>query len=96
MANKSVLQFSTNRGHLHFQYGSEGSYAKFDQPFATKKGEAGINLKGLKTTTSLAGTSTTYYVVPQSHLASDRREAFKAKRGFSLAKVAAFVKSTGK
>jgi hypothetical protein len=88
MASNKVLQFSINRGVMHFQYGTPKAYAKFDQPLPKN-----INLKGLKTSTSLVGTDTTYYIVPQANLLVGRRAAFRDKRHFSLAKVASFVKA---
>lgn len=74
---KFVVQVSENRPVLHFQVGLKGEYRKVDLPKPKK-----YNLKGLKATTSLAGSSTVYHLIPLT--AFTKKGAFKTKHGFSI------------
>jgi hypothetical protein len=77
---KYTVQVSDNRPVLHFQVGVNGNYRKSDLDKPSK-----YSLKGLKTAKSLAGTTTTYSIIPAS--AFKAKGAFRKKHGFSLTPV---------
>lgn len=81
MASKAkvTVQVSDNRSVLHFQIGVAGNsgYRKVDVSKPKK-----YNLKGLKTTKSMANTATTYSIIPAT--AFGKKGAFRTKHGFSI------------